>query len=717
MDFQNIIISISALANLFLGLFILSRGKQKLVNQVYAILAFSIFFWSLGMVLYRASIKPEIAFLWCRFLYAFAIIMAGSFLYFTTIFPNKRSESRLSYLLSIFFVLSAILTLTTNWIIKGVIIPPLGEHKIVFGALYHIVYSMIISGSFLWGYINLIRTRLTSIKIVKSQINYIFLGAFLSSGFGMISNLILPSLGDFRFNWLGQVLAILMAGFMAYAIIRYRLMGIELIASKVYVSLFLAIFTQISFYFILYLNKITFNNFYSLPSLIFSFIYALIFSGIFIAVLEKLRESGDQIFFNGRNPRKAVKDIIIKLSGTIYLQEIIQLIQEEFSLILKNTKTQILVFKNNENSKINKSNFIISPNQDIYSADPILSERLLKNLTEIVATDELIINRKNPHLRNELKKHNIAIVAPLKVHDKLIGALLLNDKNSGGAYTKENIEFIETLSPQIATVLENANLHAEVENFNKDLQKKIDLQTKDIQAKSERLQKLMTMRGEFLDITSHQLRTPVSVIKGVLSMLEAGDVPRRKIKEFISMAFNKSLKLEEIVDEILIASEMDSEKFNLKLSPCDLTDLLKRIYEEKEPLAKRRGLDLILDLPKKLPRAKSDLKYLKHVIINLVNNALQYTIKGSITISARAENGKIVITVSDTGIGIPKKDKGKLFSKFSRADNARNTYTDGSGLGLYIVRKIMEAHRGGSVKIKKTEVGKGTIMEVKVGIY
>jgi signal transduction histidine kinase len=195
-------------------------------------------------------------------------------------------------------------------------------------------------------------------------------------------------------------------------------------------------------------------------------------------------------------------------------------------------------------------------------------------------------------------------------------------------------------------------------------------------------------------------------------MLGEGSVPEDKKQQFLNSALAKSYKLEEVVDEILRASEMDSDKFEIDLRVVDLADILEQIYIDKKVLADEKGVELKFNLPKSMPKILSDERYIKHAIRNLINNSLQYTKKGSIILSINLKKDLLEIVVSDTGIGIPKKDLPKLFKKFSRAKNAVDAYTDGSGLGLFIIKKIMDAHPGGQVHIKETTINKGTTISL-----
>jgi signal transduction histidine kinase len=163
---------------------------------------------------------------------------------------------------------------------------------------------------------------------------------------------------------------------------------------------------------------------------------------------------------------------------------------------------------------------------------------------------------------------------------------------------------------------------------------------------------------------------------------------------------------------------MDTDRFTIRLQPVDLNELMKKVESEKMRSANTRNIKLIFNYPvEPMPPVLSDERYLEQALVNLINNALQYTMKGSITVSVTVEDDHVVIRVADTGIGIPEKDLTKLFHKFGRAENAVVTFTDGSGLGLYIIKKIVDANPGAKIEIEKTDVNKGTTFALTLPIY
>ena len=250
--------------------------------------------------------------------------------------------------------------------------------------------------------------------------------------------------------------------------------------------------------------------------------------------------------------------------------------------------------------------------------------------------------------------------------------------------------------------------------------KQIEKLATDLKTKNVHLEKLLQMRTEFLDIASHQLKTPISVIRGTISMFEEGSMeklPEVERKKFFHNIAVKADKLNAIISDILRASEMDTDEFKIdsKTShPEQIEDIIKSVSEQLLGQANAKNVQMTIEAPKqKLPKVMTSGEFLEQAIYNLVDNAIKYTQKGFVKISLSQEAKNIIIKIQDSGIGIPANDQKKMFDKFARATNAVNMYADGSGLGLFIVKKIIEAHKGGQVSVQSEE-GKGTTFTISL---
>lgn len=230
----------------------------------------------------------------------------------------------------------------------------------------------------------------------------------------------------------------------------------------------------------------------------------------------------------------------------------------------------------------------------------------------------------------------------------------------------------------------------------------------------EHLKKLLDMRGEFLTIASHQLKTPVTLIMGILSMMREGSLDKatpEERKNFIDGAYEKAVKLSDIIRDILFASDFDTNEFTIPekhLERVDVNIFLSKLHADFKERAEKKGL--VFSYEKRTQgscNVLSDPRYLLQAMTNIVDNAIKYTLKGSVSLMLDNTDNFVIVTVCDTGVGVPVADQSKIFGKFNRASNAVDMYTDGSGLGLYIAKEIIDAHEGGSIVMNSKE-GEGT---------
>lgn len=227
--------------------------------------------------------------------------------------------------------------------------------------------------------------------------------------------------------------------------------------------------------------------------------------------------------------------------------------------------------------------------------------------------------------------------------------------------------------------------------------KKLERMTKDLEKANIELKKLDQAKSEFLSIASHQLRTPLAAMRGYLSMLIQGDFGpiSPKVKEITSEVHQASLRLLKLSNDLLNVSRIESGKSTLQYSKTSIRDLISSVAEEMKIEAQKKGLYLRVSVSEDLPSAEIDAEKIRQVVLNVVDNSLKYTQSGGVVVSAEVSNGdKILIKVRDTGAGLSKSDMAKLFQSFSRGQAGSTLYSAGTGLGLYVARKLIDQHRG-----------------------
>ncbi len=250
-----------------------------------------------------------------------------------------------------------------------------------------------------------------------------------------------------------------------------------------------------------------------------------------------------------------------------------------------------------------------------------------------------------------------------------------------------------------------------------NLEDKVSEQTKDIKEKSRYLQELLNMKSDFLRVVNHQLNTPISVVLGAFSMMDEKIWDATKTLETIKAGFER---ITQTVQDFWDAYELEGEKMEMKPERTDIVAIVEKLTPEKQkmPLTIQRQLLISVGKPAcKIPPVWCDSKKITHVISNLLDNAIYYTASGGVTVSYELlDKNYVKINVADTGAGISDEDKKNLFQKFSRGRAASSLRPDGSGLGLYIAKKIVEGNNG-EMTCVSAGAGRGSTFSFTVPIY
>jgi len=217
------------------------------------------------------------------------------------------------------------------------------------------------------------------------------------------------------------------------------------------------------------------------------------------------------------------------------------------------------------------------------------------------------------------------------------------------------------------------------------------------------------MKSQFVSVAAHQLRTPLSIIKWSLSMMiqgELGDLTAEQ-KEILEKTNQTNERMIRLINDLLNVARIEEGRYIYRPQAVDFTELLQAIVDSAQDLAKEKKVKFEANLGKGPKVVKADTEKLSLAVKNLVENAIYYTPPGgSVTVFLKKKDNQLEFCVQDTGIGIPKDQQHRIFGKFFRGDNAIRKETEGTGLGLFIAKNIIEAHKG-RIWFESTE-GKGT---------
>lgn len=313
------------------------------------------------------------------------------------------------------------------------------------------------------------------------------------------------------------------------------------------------------------------------------------------------------------------------------------------------------------------------------------------------------------------------LVRPLSIFQKAVSAL-----SEGNYATRVYIPVRNELS-LLADVINKmaASIESQTtENVSK-LKKTIadlDRSAKTLMRRDEELSKanerLMTLdhaKSEFVTIAAHQLRTPLSALKWAQQMLldgEAGAVSEQQ-RLLLGQSQESVRRMVVLVNDLLAADHLEYGKVTYNFASACPEDILQSMAAELKPMADEHHISVVCDFQGKRSTVQADVERIKEAFLNIINNAIKYSPEGGkVVIASTYGMGKVSLSITDSGIGIPLADRERLFEKFVRMENAKKVDANGSGLGLFIAKKIVDAH-GGTIWFSSTE-GTGTTFYIEL---
>lgn len=220
------------------------------------------------------------------------------------------------------------------------------------------------------------------------------------------------------------------------------------------------------------------------------------------------------------------------------------------------------------------------------------------------------------------------------------------------------------------------------------------------------------MKTEFVSIASHQLRTPLSIIKWYVEFLEKDDVKINFTPEqlkYVETIGDSNQRMIRLVNDLLDISRVESGKIQVVPKPINLVELTQNILKETQPIAEQKQINISFKYDQSMPLVMADPKRISMVVENLISNAIKYMRdkgKPEVSVELSRQDGHCLFGISDNGVGIPAKDQKHIFKKFFRSDNTLKLKTSGTGLGLFIARAIIQSHKGKMWFVSKE--GEGT---------
>lgn len=503
----------------------------------------------------------------------------------------------------------------------------------------------------------------------------------------------------------GPLSILLMVSLVSYAIIKHKLFDIRaIIARSIAYAALVAVLAFLYSASILVVASVINRN-YQLSNNARTAIYTIL--AVFLALtFQSIKRATDRvtnkIFYRDAYDAQYVLDQVGKIIVGSF----------DFHKIQKNTLKVLY-----DNLRPTYAGFIFAKSGDGFDHEfvgdhPTFNDTELSQLFSKVSKTELLYDElpeSQAKLKSALSLNKISYLIPLITKNELIGYLVMGNKKSGNIFNGQDQSTIAVISNELAVALQNAQRFEEIQAFNITLQEKVNEATRELKSTNKKLVALDEAKDEFISMASHQLRTPLTSIKGYLSMILDGDMGKMNKNQTAALkeAFGSSQRMVFLISDFLNVSRIRTGKFVIEPKEVNLPQLVGEELNQLKELAESRDITLKYESPGEFPTVKLDDNKIRQVMMNMVDNAIYYTpVGGTVTIQLYLDAQDVVFKVVDTGIGVPKEEQHKLFSKFFRAGNARVARPDGTGLGLFMAQKIIVAQNG-SV-IFESEEGRGS---------
>ena len=545
----------------------------------------------------------------------------------------------------------------------------------------------------------------------RARVQYMAISLFLALSILVTTSLIMPLIfRNYDYGNAGLFSSIIIVGGYTYAIVRHRLFDIRAVVARSVAYLLLLATLGGGYALITFkVGGILFaQSNISTPQQTFNVITALVLALTFQPLKRLFEKMTDKVFYQDRyEPQGLINRVSQILASEI---ELVSLSRRVRSVLMRDMRVENvnIVVLNNNKVFTEAGNYVVSRLEALANDLGNLRGKL------IVSEEEL-----DGHRKKVLQEYGISVMVVLHTkEDKRIGYMLFGEKLNGDIYTDTDLRVIRIIADQLAVGILNAKAYVQIQRFNRTLQSKVTDATKQLREANSSLQELDAVKDEFISVASHQLRTPLTIVDGFLSNLLEGVYGEfnREQRKAIELTRDRLHLIRGLVSDLLNLSRMEAGRFFIDRTLVDLNKVVEEEVSQLKIKASEQNRKIHYRAPENpLPAILVDEQKTRQVIMNLIDNAIVYSPSGGVVkVSLKMIGHQLVLEVADHGIGVPEAEQSKLFAKFFRASNAKKQRIDGTGIGLYLVKRVIE-EQGGSIIFSSKE-GEGSVFGFRLPV-
>jgi signal transduction histidine kinase len=705
------VLGIAFVVNSLLVIFVYLNNPRSATNRIYALLGIFISIWIITTYSAQAPIFEPVFLMLTRLTFFFATPMNIAFLLLAHTLPSNTLQLRKRWLilllgsgLLVMIVVLTPLAVRDIEIVDGAPRPIPGPGLALFGP-----YSVLIN---LTAVFILLRRYRRAAGRQRAQFRVVAWGIMLMFGLIIISVFLPVALwGNASLVPLIPLYTLIFLGMTAYAIMRHGFLDIRVLVARAVSYLMLVVVLAAVYTIVLSVGAAqVFNIIIDARLFVAGLILTTVAVVLFQPVLAVVQRLTNKIFFKGRyDATQLLANLTRIMAETIDLD---QMTHRILSLLTKEMKMSKAAFLLIEKHRITDVKGIGYQTSTMTAAQlETLFHRQFEEQSNFVLED-----LQDTSLKPLFQELDIAIAIPVKVEETEVAVLALGPKLSGEIYQPHDIATLTTFAAEAGIAIQNAKAYTAIKKFSEELEEMVEERTKQLKETQERelekARQVNKLKDEFVFIAAHELRTPVTAIRGFLELVaEAQRNFPKDVQEHLNTIGVASDHLNQLVNDLLEVARSDAGTMKVKVEPIDIVPIAEGIVNEFGSLAQEKELTVTVEAKGKVAKALADSNKVKEVMSNLVSNAIKYNRpKGQVQVIITSPSNTVTVEVHDTGYGIPKDQQEKIFQKFFRAESNETHNVLGPGLGLFVTRMLVEK-MGGKITFTSVE-GEGTVFTV-----
>lgn len=702
-----------AVIALSVGAMLMAAKRRTSINVWAGVMLFGAGAWSLLMLLFMLQTESAMAALYAKAYYLTAIIMAFGLYKFSTHYPISHKITDIERAAS--WLLPAI-ALAIVLMPHGVVVYAAVDHMMntvkldtIWYLFYTAIFAILISVAFVRLFSSYRQVRRTHNKKFAHQVLMMTytLGVVVIAG--AYFDIFLPMIGNYGSIWMGPPFTFAFTGYLLYVLATQGIFDVRaaLARSVGYVAVVvvaLVVYAAVIFG----LGGMVFGESQpSVPQQLFylgSALALLLSVGPLRVLLDKLTYR----FFYHRdyNFNEVLQQFSTVTANEIELNRVINKSLAVLVEALAPSYVSLYIMSPHGRTHHYVRNLKGNHTPRRYKQQLDIVKDILAELPRTTRVSDITAFET----RQVAEDSGAQVIVQLMVKGEHVGVLFFGERQNGLPYSEQDTQLLSTTADELALAIQNGLRFDEIKSFNKRLRKEVGAATRELRHSNAQLHKIDEVKDEFLSIASHQLRTPLTSVKGYISLVLDGDAGpvNAQQRQLLDEAFKSSQRMVSLIEDFLNMSRLQTGRFVIDKHPSDIPAMITDEVNSLQSTAVSRELTLEYrrtgELPEKL---MVDEGKLRQVVMNFIDNAMYYSDANSvIKIRLSRRDDKLVFEVKDTGIGVPAEAQSQLFGKFYRASNARNRRPDGTGVGLYLAKKVVTEH-GGDIIFSSVE-GKGS---------